>query len=291
MRTDEAFEPAFHAGTAPPRRHAAPVPPSPVRGGLRVDLRTTLPGEVALTAGADHCLKIHAGEPVRGACLHHRFVVTRGDVDILPAGTSDTWREEDASTSVLLRLSPALLRRAAEDRGHDPDRVALEPRFQVRDVSIEHIAWALDAERRADYPSGTLYVESLGLALAAHLLGRYEPPPRVERGLSKRQARRVVSYIDAHLGEELSLVTLAEVAEVSPSHFKTLFRRSLGMPAHQYVIRRRVERAQALLARGDRSIAQVALESGFAHQSHLARCMRRVLGVTPAALRARRDAP
>ena len=97
----------------------------------------------------------------------------------------------------MLQLSPSLLRRAAEDMGLDPDRAGLEPRHQFRDPQIEHIAWALDAERRAGYPSGLLYTESLGMALAVHLLGRYTAPAHAcARGLSKPQLRRVTAYIE-----------------------------------------------------------------------------------------------
>jgi AraC family transcriptional regulator len=77
------------------------------------------------------------------------------------------------------------------------------------------------------------------------------------------------------------LVQLTAVAGVSPSYLKSLFRRSLGMPVHQYVIQRRVDRARALLSRGKLPPSQVAFEAGFAHQSHMARSMKRVLGVTP----------
>jgi AraC family transcriptional regulator len=255
--------------------------PSRPRIGLGVELRTTLPGEVTLEAMPDHRLKIHAGAPARGACSHQQFLYTRGDVDILPAGFSDVWDEADANTSLVLQLSPSLLRRAAEDMGLDPDQAGLEPRHHFRDPQIEHIAWALDAERRVGHPGGLLYTESLGMALAAHLLGRYPAPLRPQRGLSKPQLRRVTSYIEEHLDEDLSLTRLAGVAEVSASHLKTLFKRSTGLPVHEYVIQRRVERAKALLLRGELAAGQVALKVGFSHQSHMARCMRRVLGVTP----------
>ena len=62
---------------------------------------------------------------------------------------------------------------------------------------------------------------------------------------------------------------------------KTFYGDTLGMPVHQYVVRRRVERAKALLLGGHLNATQVALEVGFAHQSHLAHWMNRVLGVTP----------
>jgi AraC family transcriptional regulator len=70
---------------------------------------------------------------------------------------------------------------------------------------------------------------------------------------------------------------------------KALFRQSMGIPVHQYVLRRRVERATALLRSGNLSISEVALATGFAHQSHLARQMRRLAGITPAAVRRGRD--
>ncbi len=254
------------------------------RIGLRVDLFTALPGVVELEALPDHRLMIHAGAPVRGSCSYQRFVYTRGDVDILPAGLSDAWEPDETSTSLILQLSPLLLRRAAEDMGLNPDRAGLEPRHHFRDPQIEHIAWALDAERKAGYPSGLLYTDSLGMALSVHLLGRYTTPLRLPRGLSKPQLRRVTAYIDEHLDQNLSLALLAGVAGVSASHLKTLFKHSTGLPVHEYVIQRRVERAKALLLSGELPASQVALEAGFAHQSHMARCMRRVLGVTPTTL-------
>ena len=278
--------------TAPYRRDTDSPPalsreePHP-RIGLRVDLRKTLPGVVALDAAPDHRLKIHAGPPVRGACRAHRFLYTRGDVDVFPAGLSDVWEEDDANTSLVVRLPHGLLRRAAEDMGLDPERAGLEPRHQFRDPRIEHIAWALDAERSAGNPSGRLYTESLGMALAVHLLGRYAMPSRLRGGLSPSQLRRVTAFIEDHLDENLSLTRLAGVAEVSVSHLKTLFRRSTGLPVHEYVIQRRVERAKALLVRGELPVSQVALDAGFAHQSHMARWMRRVLGVTPTSVRRR----
>ena len=259
------------------------------RLGVGVDLRITPPGEVALEAVPDHRVKLHVGTAVRGACRAHHFVYTRGDIDILPAGTSDVWHEQDASTSIVLRLSPSLLRRAADDMGIDPDRASIAPRHQIQDPRIEHIALALDAERRAASPSGLLYAESLGLALAVHLLGHHAATERAPRGLSRPRLRRITDYIEEHLDRDLSLVTLAGIAELSASHLKTLFRRSMGVPVHEYVVQRRVERARALLERGNLPASQVALEAGFAHQSHMARCMRRVLGVRPSAV-ARRAA-
>lgn len=94
----------------------------------------------------------------------------------------------------------------------------------------------------------------------------------------------MTSFIEEHLDQPLSLAAIADVAGVSASHLKTLFRRSTGLPVHRYVVQRRVERARQLIVRGDLPASQVALAAGFAHQSHMARCLRRALGVTPSAL-------
>ena len=96
--------------------------------------------------------------------------------------------------------------------------------------------------------------------------------------------RRVTDYIEANLDGDLSLHLLAQIAGFGLSHFKTLFRHTAGLPLHQYVIRRRVERARLLLTQGDLPISQVAFRAGFAHQSHMARHVRRLLGVVPSDL-------
>ncbi|OJH33985.1 AraC family transcriptional regulator [Cystobacter ferrugineus] len=258
---------------------------------LGVELRATSVGEVRHLLPSAHSIIVHAGEPVRTSCHSNRMrsIRTRGDIFFIPAGVLDEWVDDDASSSVELRLPAALLRRVAEDMGLDPDRIGLEPRHQFREAQIEHLAWALEAECRAGFPNGLLYSESLGLALAAHLLTRYRAPVEARGGLSKRQLQRVIEYIEAHLDQNLSLTRLASVAEASTSHFKVLFKRSMGLPVHEYVMHRRVERARSLLVHGELPASEVALEAGFSHQSHMARWMRRVLGVTPTSVVRRRN--
>jgi AraC family transcriptional regulator len=253
----------------------------PSRIGLRVDLRTMLPGRNELERTSEHRLRVHAGPPVRGRCEAHAFVYRRGEIDIHPAGYRDVWEQFDSGESIVIGLSPALLQRAADDIGLDAARIGLEPQFQLRDPQIEHVAWALEAEQRSGLPNGALYAECLGLALAVHLIGRYKSAVPIARGLSRSQLRRVISYIENNLDQDLSLAALAQVARLSASHFKTMFKRSTGLAVHEYVIRRRVERAKQLLKRSDLPASQIAVTVGFAHQSHMARAMRRVLGVTP----------
>jgi AraC family transcriptional regulator len=205
-----------------------------------------------------------------------------GDVTIQPAGVAGVWEDYGSCEMVFFQISPSFLRAAAQDLQLDPDRVDLTPWLHARDPQIEHIALAMKAGFESDEPFPRLYGESLGLALASRLLGRFAGAGRATRqGLSRRQLQRVTEHIEAHLDEDLSLHELAAIARVSISHFTVLFRRSTGLSAHRYVIQRRVAAARRLLSEGRMSIAEIALETGFAHQSHLSRCMRRLTGLTP----------
>jgi AraC-like DNA-binding protein len=90
---------------------------------------------------------------------------------------------------------------------------------------------------------------------------------------------------ERHLGVSIGLATLAGVAGVSIHHFARGFKQSAGVTPHHYLTRKRVERAQDLLARTELSLSEIALAVGFSDQSHLARHFRQMLGVTPGQFR------
>lgn len=250
---------------------------------VQIGLQTQLAGVVSFASQPWHVLKLHAGRPVAGACdLGRRFRYTRGDLDLLPAKTSATWRVEAASTSVTVGLAPSLLERAATEMQVELTDIAA--RYQFRDEQLEHIAWTLDAERVGGFANGSLFSECLGMSLAVRLLRSRASLPASSPGLPLQRLRRVIDHIESHLTEALSLRELAAVAGLSASHFRAQFKRSMGLPVYEYVIRRRVDHARQLLLQRKVPVSQVALAVGFAHQSHMARHMRRVLGVTPSRL-------
>jgi AraC family transcriptional regulator len=259
--------------------------PRGTRVGLHVELRRMPSGRRHHLASADHHISLHSGAPVRVSCIPTglRCVRSRGELNVLPAGVAEEWFEDDDSDTIELRLPALLVRLAAEELGLDPAHAGVTPQCHARDVQIEHIGWALADEQRESSPNGLIYRESLGMALAVRLLTHYRAPA-APRAFSRNELARVTEYIEAHLDSDVSLLRLARVCGVSASHLRALFKRSLGVPVHEYVIQRRVERARSLLLRGDLPASQIALDAGFSHQSHMARCMRRVLGVTPASI-------
>jgi AraC family transcriptional regulator len=254
-----------------------------------VRLQTDPPGVLEVPGRPNPGIVIHVGPSVHIACdrdgRRHRGITVHGDVDIIPAGVPSRWEIREKDTALLLGVPASLLSAVAEQSGMDTSRAELVNRFQIRDTQIEHIGWALKAEMETGHANGQLYLDSLAAALAIHLLNRHSSNPQPVQtqkgGLSGHRLKQVLAYIEDNLGENLSLKEIAVVAGLSISHCKTAFRASIGQPVHQYVIQRRVERARELLSQADMSITQVALETGFAHQSHLAFHMRRVLGVAP----------
>jgi len=104
-------------------------------------------------------------------------------------------------------------------------------------------------------------------------------------GLPPRLTRHIGEYIESHLGENISLDRMAEMAGLSVFHFARAFRQSFGAPPHSYMLRRRIERADHLLKDTGLALSEIALSTGFSDQSHFARHFRRITGMTPSAAR------
>ena len=244
------------------------------------------PGRYPGVVTADHRLIFYLTPEVPTDCacegVAQRRIQSPYDFDIVPAGASGFWEDHAPCDMVSVRLAPRLVTTTAEALALPTDRTDLAPRLGGRDPMVEHVVRALMAEISAPAPAGRIYADSLATALTTRLLQSFGPIGASGRQtLSKPQIRRIVDYVEANLDGELGLEQLAEVAGMSIPHLTTLFRRTMGQSVHAYVMERRVERARSLLLDRRLSIAQVALETGFAHQSHLARWMRRLLGVTP----------
>jgi AraC family transcriptional regulator len=258
--------------------------------GLEAAIIVTSGGLSQARYTKEHGISVQLGSPIRTTARFDGVVARRlqvpGSVDLMPLGFSGEWQDEGPTAFLCIHLSPTLMQTAAEGMEVNPDRVSLLPQLQITDPQIEHIGLALKAELETPEPSGRLFVDGLGLALAARLMRQHGPlVPRRTNGLPKCRLRRVTDYIHDHLAEDLRLGQLAEVASVSPSHFKVLFKQSVGVPVHQYVIRSRVDYAIDLLLKSRLPMSDVALQAGFANQSHMARCMRRLTGLTPSSLR------
>ena len=260
---------------------------------LRLSLISDQPGVVEFLGSPRVVVSLHVGTSVAVDCRRggerHRGTTIHGDREIIPPNLGGVWELKARDTALVIGLKLRVLERIVEESGGDPGKLQVFNRFQARDPQIEHIGWALKAEMENGYPSGRPYMDAMATGLAARIARNHSSLARTSRAIKAampgRTLKAVLGYIEDNLGRDLGLGEIAGVAGLSVSHFKTLFRKSLGMPPHQYLIRRRVERAAMQLRRGRMPIGQIALENGFCHQSHLALHTRRVLGLTPQELR------
>ncbi|MBY0459588.1 MAG: AraC family transcriptional regulator, partial [Gemmataceae bacterium] len=130
--------------------------------------------------------------------------------------------------------------------------------------------------------------DALARAAVTHVFERYAPPKPTVPGWFQRAER----FVGENLASPLSVEALAAAAGLSRAHFSRLFKRTCGLSPHEFVLRRRVDRARELLAREPGlTLAEVAAEVGFYDQSHFGARFREQVGLTPAAYRAKCGTP
>jgi AraC family transcriptional regulator len=210
-----------------------------------------------------------------------------GAIILVPAGTPGQVRWSGSFDWLHVYLEPGLVARvAAEAFGLDPVRLTLPPLDGVNLPQLRVVLWAVNDELMAGGAGGRLVAESLANVLAVHLIRHLLAPRRPQRGrdgtLPRGRLRAVVEHVEEHLDAGPTLEQMAAVARLSAYHFARQFKAAIGLPPHQYVIARRVERAKQLLQGGaDLSLAEVAAHAGFSDQSQFSHHFKRLVGVTP----------
>jgi len=213
-----------------------------------------------------------------------------GSILVVPAGSPARWRWSSHTDSLHVFLEPGLVERvAAEAFELDPARVSLPPLDGLDLPPLRVAMLAVNDELTADAAGGRLAAESLANLLAVHLIRNasapHRPARRTDGALRQGKLRAVIEYIEDHL-DGLTLEQMAAAAHLSVYHFARQFKAATGLPPHQYVVMRRVERAKQLLQGGDDlSLAEVAACAGFSDQSQFTHHFKRIVGVTPGQFR------
>ncbi|MBR0782182.1 helix-turn-helix domain-containing protein [Bradyrhizobium iriomotense] len=167
----------------------------------------------------------------------------------------------------------------------------------LTDPVMRRLSDALAATRAMQHPHSAILVDALRLAILTRkasrptVAGRDQPEPaegdhegqacRAVRSLQKWRLKRVMQYVDDNLAAKVTLENLAAVAGLSRMHFAAQFRAAVGIRPHDYLLKRRIERAQELLLRADASLVDIALTVGFQTQAHFTTVFKRFVGDTP----------
>jgi AraC family transcriptional regulator len=249
------------------------------------------PYEVPEHVPLQHLICMNVGKPVQLKQAidgrHQTVYSVPGGLGIYPACLSQTFSWDEEVEFFNLFLEPSFLAQVGYDL-FGSDRLELIPNLTpLFDPLIQQIGLALKTSLEIDGENSNLYADSMAYALVVHLLSRYStqvPQIKISRsGFTQQQWKQVVDYIDANLNRNISLAELATLLQFSPYHFSHVFKNSIGIPPHQYLIRCRVERAKQLLILDHLSIAAVAQTVGFASQGHFTYHFKRLVGVTPKA--------
>lgn len=228
--------------------------------------------------------KIEGASPERALIGPRRLCVTPGEA-------TTRWEHNGHPEILQVYIRKSVYAAAAREMyGCDGSSAEIRPRFAILDPLLEQLCIAIARALRDGTVEDGLYTETLAQTIAVHLARHHctrsqHQDPAATKAIPSWRIRRLIDFIEENLDRDLSLEAMAAEVAVSPLYLPRSFKAALGQSPHQYVIRRRIERAKELLSSGDIPIVDVALAVGFSSQSHLSSWFLRIVGVSPAEYR------
>lgn len=247
-------------------------------------------GEMSQPVLDHHYLVLHLGGPKRvrrsggGAC--REVDVTSGQVTVVPRGSSFSWSTTGPIDFVHLYVDPKRYDRAViEGFDRDPRSIELHDPIGLDAPLIERLILAMLEELGGEALPPKLYFEGLFDAVLLRLIrsatDACESASAARQAIAPYRLRRVQEYIAAHLAEDLDIQALADVAGLSRFHFSRAFQQTTGFSPYLFVTRARISHAKDALADPRRSVAAVALESGFNSPTQFGSTFKKLTGVSP----------
>ncbi len=209
-----------------------------------------------------------------------------GDVSLLTRAAASHWLwSSDIEVVHVYLTRDELATTCRQMYDQDIDDVQLRDEVRADDPAVFRTVIAIATEAARGGTGSRLLVESLSTQLCVHILRSHADVVFRHTGgadgLSFAQQRTVYDYVEAHLGEPITLDGLAAAVSLSRFHFARRFRQSTGTSPHDFVLRQRVERAKMLVTRTSAPLLDIATRCGFSDQSHMTRVFNRYVGMTP----------
>ena len=210
---------------------------------------------------------------------------------LMPQDSESTWDIRGDLSFVHLYCTEEHLRKVGEqvwDRS--PASLNLDEQIFGDDAKITLLYRQFLLSYDWQQAANQLTLSSASTLLLTHLLQNYANVkwrlPTVTGGLSPGVLRNTLEYIDAHLSTPLTLADLAAQANLSEYHFARMFRQSAGLAPHQYVMQRRMDKAQQQVRYTTLPLTEIALNCSFSSASHFSNRFKAATGSTPSQLRA-----
>jgi AraC family transcriptional regulator len=215
--------------------------------------------------------------------------VGKGRISLLTRAEESTWSWADPISVKHVYLSHDDLETTAVsvfDR--DPKSIEINDCLSVEDPFILTCIHLLESELKNGEIGQRLIIDALRSQIAVHLLRQYAKvslDSDTNSNLSPAQRHRIIDLVESSLGDNLSLEGMAASIGFSQFHFARQFKAEFGLAPYEYVLRKRISRAREMLRWSKAPLKVIALDCGFADQSHFSRTFRKMTGVTPAKFR------
>lgn len=212
-----------------------------------------------------------------------------GTLCLMPQGHDSHWQINGKVEFVHLYFTDEALKQfAAITFDSDVRCIEFKDLLYQKDDTLGQLITEQLSLSVASMSRSPLHTEQAFHNVMHHLLQKYNvfhlSSHNISGGLIPLHMRRVKDAIHAHLSENLSLEKLARLVDLSPFHFSRMFKLSIGDSPANYITRIRIERVKSLLD-SSMSIAEISLQTGFSHQSHMTRNFKKLTGMTPAVYR------
>jgi len=211
---------------------------------------------------------------------------------ICPPGEAGQWRRMSACDIVNIFIPISFVDHFAELRG-DLESANLAPNLFTPDRHVINLVHQmLDADMLAG-PLAAQVCDSTISILVSYLLEHYSKPGRLEEpnagsGLSGTRLRKILAFMAEHIDTITANAELAAICNMSEAHFSREFKRAMGLPPHQYIMKLRLEQACLALANQETRILDIAYACGFNNASHFSRSFTAHFGIPPAVYRLQR---